>query len=276
MSRSCLLSIALVCLFVCHPLDARPGKGGGGPKRGGGPKISRGGGKSFAPKSVGGGNKIQSPSGKGKPNFTSKGNGNSSLNAQGRGNGQTAEKLTGRERAVNVQRGNEERKLTQRQATAQKLREISARNGNDNLKDVADRMDQKAMDHYNKRQAKIDQLEQRGTPFDQSEFNDPLDQPLTDQQIANLDDPILQQNHRFLNEQRKFEHQMQIAQQLREISARNGNPNLLNTAARMEQMAAHRFASQFTKIFGPETPIPDPLSTTPLLEPLTAPLPRLP
>jgi hypothetical protein len=215
---------------------------------------------------VGGGKKVQSPAG----------NGNSGLKARGRGNGQTAEKLTGRDRAVGVQRANEERKLTQRQATAQKLREISKRNGNENLNDVADRMDQKALDHYEKRQAKIDQLEQRGTPFDQSELSDPLDQPLTEQQIANLDDPILQQNHRFLNEQRKFEHQMQVAQRLRQIAARNGNPNLVNTAARMEQMAANRFASQFAKIFGPETPVPDPLLTDPLIQPLTAPLPLLP
>lgn len=266
MSRSCLLALTLVCLLICQPLHAKPGKGGG-PKRGGGPKksISRGGpSKSFSPqkKSTGGGKPLQSPSAKGKPDFgTTK-----------RGNGQSLDKLTGRDRAVSVQRGNEDRKLLQRQNTAQKLRDISARNGNENLNDVADRMDQRALDHYRQRQAKIDQLAQRGTdtPFDENDLRDPLDQPLTDQQIANLDNPALQQQHRLLNEERKLQHQLDVAQKLRDLSARNGNPNLLNTAERMELMAAERYASQLDKIIGPATDIP---VTDPLVAPLSAPQP---
>jgi hypothetical protein len=270
MSRSCLLSLTLVCLLICQPLDAKPGKGGG-PKRGSGPKksISRGGGggRSFSPqqKSVGGRNPVQSPSGKGKPEFTTKGK--PDFGTTKRGNGQSVEKLTGRDRAVSVQRGNEDRKLLHRQNTAQKLRDISERNGNENLKDVAGRMDQKALDHYDKRQAKIDELKQRGTdtPFDENELRDPFDRPLTDQQIANLDNPTLQQQHRLLNEERKLQHQLDVAQKLRDLSARNGNPNLLNTAERMELMAADRYASQLQKILGP--------TDVPLSDPLTAPQP---
>lgn len=263
MPRSSLLSLILICLLSCQPLDAKPGKGGGSKGRGGPRKsISRGGPKkSFSPRG-GGVKQTQSPVGKGKPDF----------GTTNRGNGKSLEKLTGRDRAVSVQRGNEDRKLLQRQNTAQKLREISARNGNQNLNDVADRMDQKALDHFEKRQAKIDQLEQRGadTPFNENDLRDPLDQQLTDRQIANLNDPALQQQHRLLNEERKLQHQLDVAQKLRDLSGRNGNANLLNTAERMELMAADRYASQLDKILGPGADIP---LTDPLAAPLTAPQP---
>ena len=247
MKHSCRLSIALVCLLICQPLDAWPGKGGG-LKLGRGPQIIRGGGRKLISPLKSVGNKILSPA-----------------------NGQTIPKLTGRDQAINVQRGNESRKLLQRQQTAQQLRNIATRNGNQNLLNTADRMDQKALQHYQSRQAKIDQLAKQNPngPFNANQLNDPLDQPLTDQQIANLKDPVLQQNHRLLNEERKLQHQLNVAQQLRDIAAQNGNTNLIQTAEQMELMAASRYASQLTKILGPATtPLANPLAT-----PLVAPRP---
>lgn len=263
MTRSCLFSIALVCLLICQPLDAWPGKGGGF-KPGGGSKIFRGGGGkglSSPLKSVGGGNKILSPAGKG--------------NIIPRGNGQTLQKLTGVNQAVNVQRANESRKLLQRQQTAQQLRDISARNGNQNLMNTANRMDQQALQHYQSRQAKIDQLAQQNpnNPLNPNQLNDPLDQQLTDQQIANLKDPSLQQQHRLLNEERKLQHQLSVAQQLRDISAQNGNANLIRTAEQMESMAANRYASQMTKILGPSASLP---GINPAATPLISPTPPAP
>jgi hypothetical protein len=262
MHRQHLLSLALICLLCCSPLDAKPGKGGGGPKFGGGPKKSFSGGpkKSFSPPSRGP-KQFSTPSGKGKPDFSSAKPGN--------GNLKIGEKLTGRDNALQVQRNNELRKLEHRQNTAQKLREISERNGNENLLDTADRMDQKALDHFEKRQAKIDEFAQRGenTPLDNNDLLDPLDKPLTEEQISKLTDPNLQQQHRLLNEERKLEHQLDIAQKLRDLSAKNGNPNLINTAERMEQMAADRYAKQIEKIVPPV--LDAPLVNAPVTAPLT-------
>lgn len=241
MKHSCRCSIALVCLLICQSLDAWPGKGGG-LKLGRGPKIIRGAGRKLISPAKSVGNRILSPA-----------------------NGQTVPKLTGRDQAVNVQRANENRKLLQRQQTAQKLRDISTRTGNQNLMNTANRMDQQALQHYQSRQAKIDQLAQNANgPLNADQLRDPLDQPLTDQQIANLNNPALQQQHRLLNEERKLQHQLNVAQQLRDIAAQNGNANLIQTAQQMELMAANRYASQLTKILGP--------ATTPFANPLAAPL----
>jgi hypothetical protein len=246
MHRQRLLAFTLICLLCCTPLAAKPGKGGG-PKPGNGPKKSFSGGgpqKSFSPPKLGF-KQTQSPIGQGKPEFAG--------SKPGNGNGLLGEKLTGRDNALAVQRSNEERKLLHSQQTAQKLRDISAKNGNENLLDVADRMDQKALDHYAKRQEKIDEFAKRGddSPLDNNSLLDPLDQPLTEDQISKLTDPVLQQQHRLLNEERTLQHQLDIAQKLRDLAAKNGNPNLLNTADRMEQMAADRYAKQIGKIVPP-------------------------
>ncbi|MBD3675310.1 MAG: hypothetical protein HUJ26_17485 [Planctomycetaceae bacterium] len=233
-----ILPLGLSLILLTLPLEGKPGKGGGPRKSG----FKRGPSRAFSPSS-------QKPAG----NF------GKSLN---RGTGNSLNKLTGRDRAVSIQRQNELSKFQHRQQTAQKLRDLSELNGNENLKSVADKMDQRALDHFEKRNAKIDQLAQRGTetPFDQNQFADPLDQPLTERQIQKLNDPALQQQHRLLNEERKLQHQMQVAQQIRDIAAQNGNANLLQTAQKMELTAAERYASQFQKILGaPATPLTAPL-----------------
>ncbi len=51
--------------------------------------------------------------------------------------------------------GNEERKLDHRLQTAQHLRENSARNGNANLLNTADRMEQRAYEHYDSRLGRL-------------------------------------------------------------------------------------------------------------------------
>lgn len=43
------------------------------------------------------------------------------------------------------------------------------------------------------------------------------------------------------NDERKLQHQLAVAQHLRDIAGRNGNTNLLQTAERMEQMAISRY-----------------------------------
>ena len=65
------------------------------------------------------------------------------------------EKVTGKKHAMEVQRRNAERNLKRRQKTAQRLRDLSARNGNERLLDTADKMEQNALDQYQKRLKKI-------------------------------------------------------------------------------------------------------------------------
>ena len=177
-------------------------------------------------------------------------------NGVGRGLGKVSERLTGRNQAVAVQRANEQRQLQHRQATAQKLREISDRNGNENLKTVADKMDQRALDQFDKRNQKIDQLNARHNPTDLTQPNrvdglNPADN--------GINDFSAQDQRRLLQEEQKLMHQLEVAQQLRDLAARNGNQNLIETADRMELMAAERYANQVRNV----TPTEQSLSTTP-------------
>ena len=72
------------------------------------------------------------------------------------------QKVTGKKHALEVQRRNAERILKRRQDTAQRLRDISAQNGNERLLETADKMDQNAQQQYEKR------LEKINAPQDQS------------------------------------------------------------------------------------------------------------
>ncbi|MCH7989422.1 MAG: hypothetical protein IID46_09795 [Planctomycetes bacterium] len=64
-------------------------------------------------------------------------------------------KVTGKKHALKVQRRNAERNLKQRQKTAQRLRDLSAKNGNERLLETADKMEQNAQQQYDKRLEKI-------------------------------------------------------------------------------------------------------------------------
>ena len=68
---------------------------------------------------------------------------------------------TGTKRAVGRQRRNEQRKLDHRRDQADRLRDISERNGNERLRETADRIETKAQEHFDKRTRKIDRLEQK-------------------------------------------------------------------------------------------------------------------
>lgn len=151
-----------------------------------------------------------------------------------------ASQFGGRSHSLDLQRLNEQRKLAHSQDVSQRLRDISQRNGNEKLMDTADKMDQRAQSHYDKRMEKIDQMSQKsGVPTEQNAF-DPGSTNFGDQ-ANSLGDK------RLLNEQRKLEHQMEVANHLRDVAARNGNTNLLQTAERMETMAAERYVSQLEK-----------------------------
>jgi hypothetical protein len=71
---------------------------------------------------------------------------------------------------------------------------------------------------------------------------------------------------RVVNEERKLNHQLEVAQQVREIAAENGNAELLETASRMESMAADRYVRKLETLGVFEESIP--LPNTALLQPL--------
>jgi predicted ArsR family transcriptional regulator len=90
----------------------------------------------------------------------------------------------------------EQRKLEHRRQIADHLRQVADRNGNDQLRDVADRMEQKAQQHYDKRMEKItgvqpmpdDSTGVEGAPTDAPEA--PADPAVDDLADSTTDDLV--------------------------------------------------------------------------------------
>jgi hypothetical protein len=165
-----------------------------------------------------------------------------------------------------MQRLIEDRKLAHRRSIAEHLREVGARNGNENLMEVADRMERKAEEHYEKRLAKIDGAEPPTEPV--ADFPISPDQgaalgnaDVTDSSPADTDgrtrspaetgkltgrENALQRQLR--NEERKLEHRLDTAQHLRELAELNGDEELLAAAERLEETALSHYEARLTKI----------------------------
>jgi hypothetical protein len=162
----------------------------------------------------------------------------------------SAEGRTGYTQPHDVQLGNEQRKLDHRLRTAERLRENAARNGNQNLLDTADRMEQRAYEHFDSRLRRVS-----GGVTGVDDLSEGVLQPNRDGLInSNAFDAgdvrgggsdSLTQHH--LNEERKLQHQLDVAQRLRDIATRNGNENLIQTADHMEEMAARRYERQLAR-----------------------------
>lgn len=252
-----LLSLVVVLGITLHPaiVEAK-----GGPKgKGGGGSAFKSGGKSGGQRGV---SRTGSRSGTGpsKSDRTFGGERGQS-SAKSLDNHPSSTRLSGRDHARSVQRLNEERKLTHRQQTAQKLREIGERNGNDNLLRTADKMDQQALDHYDKRMNKIDGItSQEGTSEVANLTESSLgEQPFSGETASQLQDVARLDSQlpdgfspssagRLAQEEWKLQHQLDVAQRLRDNAARNGNENLLRAAERMETMAAQRYQTQLEKL----------------------------
>jgi ribosomal protein L18E len=92
-----------------------------------------------------------------------------------------------------MQRLNEQRKLDHRRKIADHLREMSKTSGNEHLNDVADRLDKKAQEHYDKRMEKLnsrdgvsDDADDALAGADDAPGGTPSD---TDDALADIDDP---------------------------------------------------------------------------------------
>jgi hypothetical protein len=136
------LAVLTACLVPGTELWARGGRGGFKGSGGGGFKGSA----NFRGK---GGSKSGSGSidrGKRKPTFSRSLNRNSTTGFSSRG-----------DQPWSKHQAREQFKLDQRQQVADHLRETSDRNGNEQLKQVADDMDLRAQSHYDKQMEKIKQ-----------------------------------------------------------------------------------------------------------------------
>jgi hypothetical protein len=181
------------------------------------------------------------------------------------------------------QRLNEQRKLEHRQNIADHLRSISDKNGNENLKTVADRLDQKAQEHYDKRIAKLDSrdgvlndpdgalagaedvldgaedilpTDAAGTVVDGVEdalagagevLDAPAENQLADaaQKLTGRENALYRQ---LRNEERKLNQRMAAVERLNQLYEQTGDSQYLDAAERLETMALDHYEARLAKI----------------------------
>jgi hypothetical protein len=166
-----------------------------------------------------------------------------------------------------MQRANEERKRDHRLGVADKLERLADANGNENLRSTAERMRQKAQEHYDKRLAKIDSklppVDEADALLDELPETDPSlpelpsntaspalanpssAPPAAGQKLTGRENALSRQ---LLNEERKLTHQTELAERLRAIAEEQGDAALLETADRLEQQALERFEKRMEAI----------------------------
>ena len=175
----------------------------------------------------------------------------------------------GEEHPRDMQRLVEDRKLEHRRQIADHLREISERNGNDQLNEVADRLEQGAQEHYEKRLQNINAHDSLDEAFDAADAPGNIGQSLSDDPpdfagnpLGELDDVVDnppdvaskltgRENalyRQLRNEERKLAHQMQVAERLRNLSELNGDEHLLEAADRLEEKALTHYTKRLAKI----------------------------
>ena len=166
-----------------------------------------------------------------------------------------------------MQRANEERKLKHRIDVADKLDRLSEKNGNEHLKDTAERMRERAQDHYDKRLAKIDSKDPNTDPEDPSAPDDPeIPSPRDDSQSplnpppppggtapdGSLGSKLTGRENAYYrqvrNEERKFSQRMEMAEQLRALGEQQNDPSLLAAADRLEQHGLDHFQQRMAAI----------------------------
>jgi hypothetical protein len=170
-------------------------------------------------------------------------------------NSQASEPVDTEQPILSKHRLREDRKLQHRQQVAEHLRKVGDRNGNSNLYDVADRKDQKAQAHYDKKMRKYgeplptDEEVAEGEPLPEGGLSEP--EPLPVEVGERVQKYTGRQNalyRQLRNEQRKFTTRMEAAEQLRQLAETNGDPALLQQAEQLEQSALDHFNKRMAKI----------------------------
>jgi hypothetical protein len=141
---------------------------------------------------------------------------------------------------------------------AEHLRSVGDRNGNSKLYDVADRMEQKAQAHYERKVGPLDgtlPTDLEATPTDPLSESGPLESPV--QKLTGRQNALYRQ---LRNEERKLARRMEAAEQLRQLAETNGDATLLQSAEALEQSALNHYNQRMAKItafqerFGLEPP----------------------
>ncbi len=255
-TRICLtLAFLIACLMSGAELWAQGGRGGFKGGGGGGFKGS----DSFRGK--GGGSKSGSGTidrGLRKPTF------NRSVKRDA-----TTRYSSGSDQPWSKHHAREQGKLDHRKQVADHLREISDRNGNEHLKQVADDMDQRAQTHYDKQMEKINQrygldgpaadagnalgdvaenplggdgaLDDSGEVLDGT--NDPLDEVA--RKLTGRENALFRQ---MRNEQRKLAKRMEAVERMRQLAEQTGDDGMLQAADRLEEWAANHFDQRMAQI----------------------------
>jgi hypothetical protein len=257
MRRYAQISLMLVTLVACLPpggdLWAKNGRGG---SKGGGGNSHKAG-SSFH--GHGG-------SGKSVAGLTHRGSAKPSSAAK---HGETKHTRNEGDQPWTKHYAREERKLEHRKQVAEHLREVSDRNGNEHLKQVADDMDQRAQAHYDKQMEKINRKYGLDGPADG------VDAPenIADNPVGGADDSLddsgeffdgtsdrLEEAGRKLtgtenaaarqlrNEVRKLGKRMESVEKMRAMAEETGDESMLQAADRLEQQALDHFHQRMEKI----------------------------
>jgi hypothetical protein len=148
-----------------------------------------------------------------------------------------------------MQRANETRKRDHRLGVADKLDELADRNGNTNLHETAERMRDKAWQHYEKRLTKIDgKFDDLRWPDDAGWLSD--DAPLGDSPGFSPLDPFARQLlserqndlvRQLRNEQQNLTRRLEVAQQLWDAHEQTGDRLMADVARAFEDHALDQF-----------------------------------
>ncbi len=264
MRRYAQISMALVALVACLPIgDDLWAKNGRGGSKGGG--KSHQGASSFH--SHGGSSKSGSGSTHraiGKNSFAKKHDPTNAAKHDA-----TKHVLKNNDEPWTKHQAREQRKLEHRQQVADHLREVSDRNGNEHLKQVADDMDERAQAHYDKQIEKINQkygLDDATADPDAPE--DVADNPLdgADESLDDSDEFFNETNdnvdeltrkltgtenaaaRQLRNEMRNMTRRMEAVERMRAIAEETGDDSMLQAADRLEKQALDHFHQRMTKL----------------------------
>ncbi len=163
-------------------------------------------------------------------------------------------------------RSRELNKLNHRRQISDQLRSISGRNGNENLNRVADEMDRRAQDHFDRQMAKFDPsyirddsiVDQTGQLTDVPNINR-IEDPTTLDPSIRPSDPLFGATQKLTgtenalsrqvrNEERKLFKRLESVDRMRELAAQSGDSELLQTADRLEEWAMNDFDSRMIKV----------------------------
>jgi hypothetical protein len=146
----------------------------------------------------------------------------------------------------------EERKLKHRLEIADRLDQLAEKNGNEHLRETAERMRQKAREQNDNRLTRIDSqmlLDDANQPvvaesFNRGHFVNELSKATADDESP--ENPAYQ---RLLTEERWLSERLELAERLRDLSEQKREPGLSNAADYLEQNGLNRFEKRAQEIW---------------------------